>query len=595
MKSTKYWKTNGLFVFLILVLFANTSCSVFKSSERTRSSKQIHKTHALLESPSDVWRPTKTHTIPVVMNTQVRKWVDLFNGRFRSSFQKWVHRLGLYAPTIENVLLSEGVPKDLIYLAMIESGFNLKAYSRAAAAGPWQFMRSTGRLYDLHSDFFADDRNDLVTSTRAAARHLKDLYNIYGDWYLSFAAYNAGGGKINRAIRGTGSKDYWKLARSRYIRRETKEYVPKILAALHIVKNYTKYGYSSRDFGEPLQFEQVIVPDATDITVIAKSAGTNVETIRELNPALTSGITRPDQKTTVYIPKGKKSLFEKRYSTIPENKRVQNLYHNVERGENVHSIASLYGISTSELARENNVSTNQKLSPGQSLRIPADKKVLLAMAGNSPNLSSGDTVYYRVKRGDTLSRIAKKFRAKPSHIARLNHIHLNSKLRVGQRLKVQQRFAGKAPSRALYIASAQQPVETSSSRSNKRLSGVAHIILDDQTLGTRLQSSTKEDSFFYVEAEEESPDLSGLIAMADDLNSSAEETPSIVRLTEKESQNQKPKYHLVKRGETLWSLSKRYGVTVSEIKKWNKMTSSRIQANQKLKILNEKTEENVAL
>lgn len=510
------------------------------------------------------------------MNSQVKKWVNLFNGRLRSSFQKWVYRIGLYGPTIEDVLAAEGLPKDLIYLAMIESGFSLKAYSRAAAVGPWQFIRSTGRLYGLESDFFADDRSDLVTSTRAAARHLKDLYNTYGDWYLAFAAYNAGGGKINRAIRSTRSKDYWKLAHSRYLRRETKEYVPKILAALHIVKNYTKYGYSSRDFGQPLQFEQVMVPDATDITVIAKSADADVETIRELNPALTSGITRPDQKTAVYIPKGKKSLFEKRYSAIPTNKRVQNLSHNVERGEDLQSIARLYGISPLELANENNMPTNHQLSPGQSIQIPADKKVLLAMA-SSPGPSAGAAVYYRVKRGDTLSRIAKKFHTKSARIAKLNRLHVNSKLRVGQRLKVEQRLASRTPVRALSVASAQ-----SSSPSGERLSGVAHIILDDQT-----------DSFFYDETEEETPDLSGLIAMSEDFDSSTEETPSIVRLTEEDSQ--KPKYHLVKKGETLWSLSKRYGVTVSAIKKLNKMTSNRIHANQKLKISSERSQENVAL
>lgn len=580
MKSTKHWKTKSFFVFFILVLFASTSCSVFKSSQGTRSSKQIGNAHTLLESPSTTWHPTKTNTIPVVMNSQVKKWVNLFNGRLRSSFQKWVYRLGLYGPTIEDVLTSEGLPKDLIYLAMIESGFSLKAYSRAAAVGPWQFIRSTGRLYGLESDFFADDRSDLVISTRAAARHLKDLYNTYGDWYLAFAAYNAGGGKINRAIRNTRSKDYWKLAYSRYLRRETKEYVPKILAALHIVKNYTKYGYSSRDFGQPLQFEQVMVPDATDITVIAKSAGTDVETIRELNPALTSGITRPDQKTAVYIPKGKKSLFEKRYSAIPTNKRVQNLSHNVERGEDLQSIARLYGISPSELANENNMPINHKLSPGQSIQISADKKVLLAMASSSPSPSSGDTVSYRVKRGDTLSRIAKKFHTKPSRIAKLNRLHLNSRLRIGQRLKVEQRLARKTPVHALSVASA----KPSSSSSGERLSGVAHIILDDQT-----------DSFFYEETEGETPDLSGLIAMSEDFDSSAEETPAIIRLTEEESQNQRSKYHLVKKGETLWSLSKRYGVTISEIKKWNKMTSNRIHANQKLKISDERSQENVAL
>lgn len=538
--------------------------------------------------------------------------MNLFQGKLKPHFDRWIYRLGQYGPTIEKALEEEGAPRDLIYLSMIESGFNLKARSHASAVGPWQFIGSTGRMYGLKSDFFVDDRSDLITATRAAARHLKDLYNTYGDWYLAFAAYNAGPGTVNRAIRGTGSKNYWIHSRSRYLRAETKNYVPKILAALHIVKNYRHFAYSEKDFGKPLQYDRVYVPDATDITVIAKSAGTSVDVIQELNPALVSGITRPESKVAVYIPKGRKEMFKARYAGIPPDKRVENLYHRVGHRENLASIARLYNTSASNLARANNISAHSRVVPGTSLKIPTNKRVLLAMANHSSRGygSSSRAQYYRVRRGDSLGLIARRHRTNVGQLARLNRMSTRARLRVGQTIKIRE---GQASSGPLYAGLA--PLAAPPARHS---SGVAFIISQEQTSPTQESSaalasqgpSNDSDSFFYADVSSfgEKTQKSGntdsgiadIIAMnGEDTSGNNDTEPGIVHTGDEEASDltdipgavtidngairkTAPRFHIVRRGETLATIARRYRTGVSQLKALNHLYSDRIRINQRL-------------
>lgn len=594
------------FLFLSFVLI---SCSGLQFAKSAKSSRYVSSSASGLDdSPAAPWRPTKQHTIPVTMTPQVKQWVNLFQGKLKPNFDRWIYRLGQYGPTIEKVLEEEGAPRDLIYLSMIESGFNLRARSHASAVGPWQFIGSTGRMYGLKADFFVDDRSDLVTATRAAARHLKDLYKTYGDWYLAFAAYNAGPGTVNRAIARTGTKNYWVHSRSRYLRAETKNYVPKILAALHIVKNYRQFGYADKDFGKPLQYDRVYVPDATDITVIAKSAGTSVDVIQELNPALVSGITRPETKVPVYIPKGRKEMFKSRYASIPADKRVENLYHRIGNRETLTSIARLYSTSPARLAKANNISAHARIAPGTSLKIPTNKKVLLAMANRASHGSgsSSRTQYYRVRRGDSLGLIARRHRTSIGQLARLNRINTRASLRVGQLVKIRDRsgpvYAGLSPLTA----------------SQKRTSGVAFIIRQEQTSPTQesasalaAQTSTADsDSFFYADVsslgektadvENENSAIADIIAMNNDRSSENQDTqPGIVHTGGEDAMDisdmhgavsidngavrkTAPKFHIVRRGETLASIARRYRTGVSQLKALNHLYSDRIRINQRL-------------
>lgn len=436
------------------------------------------------------WRPSSKGSIPVVMNESVKKWVNLFSGPMKSSFDRWVGRLGQYGPTIEHILRAEGVPTDLIYLAMIESGFNLKAYSRAAATGPWQFISSTGRMYGLCYDPFLDERRDIVKSTRAAARHLKDLHKIYADWYLAFAAYNAGSGKVNNAIKRSGSTNYWTIAapRSRHLRQETKDYVPKILAALHIVKNYRKFGYSEKSFGPPMEYDRVKIPDATDVAVIAKCSGTATEVIRDLNPALLMGVTAPSREVEVFIPKGAKDEFNRKYAAVPTSERVAALSYTVGRKDTLASLARKFGTSSTKLAKTNNLSGKGKLTPGQVISVPATGTALVALAAGSATGSGGGNgggksiLYHKVRRGETLPVIAHKYGTSATQLAKWNKIGTRSRLRIGQKLKIHK--SGPATEE---VGLAALP----SAYRGKRMSGIAHIIALDEVAPANLEENDK--------------------------------------------------------------------------------------------------------
>lgn len=522
------------------------------------------------------WRPTRQNSIPATRNAAVEKWVQAFQGPLKKSFDRWFTRLGHYGPVIDRILDDAGVPRDLIYLAMIESGFNLSAYSTAAASGPWQFIASTGRMYGLDSKI-VDERRDIESATRAAAAHLKDLYKIYGDWYLAFAAYNAGPGKVNAAIRQAGTTDYWKLAspKSRYLRQETKDYVPKLLAAMQIVKNYRHYGYTDSNFSQPLQYDRVVLTDATDIGTIAKCARTSSDVIREMNPALIRGITAPDDQTNVYLPKGASDEFRRNYAMIPPAQRMASL----------------------------------------------DRQMLLALAGSSGSDAVPAKVsYYKVRKGDTLKVIARKNKVSESKIASWNRLGRKSQLKVGMKLKIMKpgsgvMFAGGAPV--------------------KRMSGVASIISQDtqNPMDVGSVSSRKESNPVKVEmptmvaklgdfSTEAIPDQPAVVitdasdfadstrfdvasiglrggetgsSVAGVPNTAAGMIPQVVDTysalapmaveAAQSSLMQKPLVriqHVVRRGETLQVIATQYRMTVAELKRLNNLKNNILYANQKL-------------
>jgi len=231
--------------------------------------------------------------IPIVFNDAVRYYIRYFTNEKRKVFTNWLRRSRRYAPIITEILRKKNMPEDLVYLAMIESGFNPKAYSPAQACGPWQFIYATGGRYGLKVNYWIDERRDPEKSTVAAAKYLRDLFNQFGHWYLAAAGYNAGERRIERAIEKHNTNDFWELYKYNTLPQETKNYIPQLIAAAVIAKEPEKYGFGSIDFQEPIRFVEIKVPPATPLTTIAKASSLDLDAVRSYNPELVRGITPP--------------------------------------------------------------------------------------------------------------------------------------------------------------------------------------------------------------------------------------------------------------------------------------------------------------
>jgi membrane-bound lytic murein transglycosylase D len=319
-------------------------------------------------------------TYPVVLNEEVQLFLDRFTGSRREIVEIWVNRSARFLEMIRAVLRKEGLPEELAYTAMIESGYNHLAVSRVGAKGMWQFMAPTARRYGLRVDRWVDERLDPEKSTIAAASYLRDLHGIFGSWMLAQAAYNAGEMKVARAIRATGSNDFWTLARSRYLKRETKDFVPQIQAATLIAQDPEKYGF---EFGAeaPPPTDRVTVPAATDLRRVAAASGIPYQTLRALNPVLVRGVTPPGRTFQIAIPAGTRDSV---LAAVTPRKRLvvakkagksvtvsgSDAVHIVRPRETVGSIARQYGVSVKDVVRWNRLAkADPIIRPGDRLRI----------------------------------------------------------------------------------------------------------------------------------------------------------------------------------------------------------------------------------
>jgi membrane-bound lytic murein transglycosylase D len=397
-------------------------------------------------------------TFPLVYNEFVQMWINYFTGRGRDTFQKWLGRSTRYIPLMKQVLKEEGVPEDLIYLSMIESGFNPKAYSRAKAVGPWQFMEATGKRYGLKVDFWIDERKDIVQSTHAAARYLKELHQIFGSWYLAAAGYNAGEGKVLNAIRREKSRNFWQLAHEKKnFRSETTNYVPKIIAAAILAKDPHKYGFAKDiEFEKPLVWESVKIPGGVDLRAVAQVTGADPEVLQLLNAELRAGITPPDLKDGYLfrVPPEKKDLLISKVSELSRIQVASFISHKIGRGENLGYIARRYKTNTATLLKLNSIRNPKALRVGQVIKVPlpyskigrgptsvqkpekierASKKIEVSKTREIS--SSQEYIQHKVKRGENLIRLAKKYNVKMSEILKVNNLK-SKELRIGQRLKI---------------------------------------------------------------------------------------------------------------------------------------------------------------
>ncbi|HQR45892.1 MAG TPA: transglycosylase SLT domain-containing protein, partial [Thermoanaerobaculia bacterium] len=434
--------------------------------------------------------------IPVVVNDAVLRAVAFYQFRTPQAFAGALKRSGRYLPLMRGILREEGLPEDLVYMAMIESAFKANAHSRARAHGFWQFIDGTAKRYGLRWNRYYDERSDPEKSTRAAAHYLKDLYEMFGDWYLAMAAYSAGEGKVLKGLQRLGAKDYWQLCSGSFLRRETREYVPFVLAAALVSKDPASYGFDVLP-DPPLRFDVVRVPRPVDLARVAEAVSAPLFELQLLNSELKTRVTPqgiPDYP--VRLPEGSADAFLSRMASLPAAPEIREKRITAKKGDTVAKVAARAGVTVEDLCNFNDLARNARLRKGQVLVVPAGpvpKKAArpaaaAASAGSvpqgeiralptpsaavrrpddvppftsAPGLSAAETLparvevppagfeavpvsradggapaRYTVRSGDTLYRIAMRFRVTVEELARLNKIGISSTLRAGQSLFV---------------------------------------------------------------------------------------------------------------------------------------------------------------
>ncbi len=309
--------------------------------------------------------------IPVVLNESVLKLINFLQTGGRAPFQIWLGRTTRYYPLMQQILVKYDLPKDLVSVALIESGLSYSAFSRARASGPWQFIQATGKLYGLKNDFWIDERRDMVKATDAAARHLKDLYKRFGDWYLAWAAYNAGEYGVTRAMERSGCQDFWELAEIGQLHNETRWYVPKIIAAAMIQKNPEQYGFNDINYLDPIEWDEVDVTGMADLKAAAKAVGVSLDVMKELNPELRFWCSPPYVKSyRLRIPKGSTEQFRKLYHPTVRDNQVTFTKYMVHSGETLGHIARATHTSVEALMSANHLTNPRRVRAGRALIVP---------------------------------------------------------------------------------------------------------------------------------------------------------------------------------------------------------------------------------
>nr|WP_144370419.1 LysM peptidoglycan-binding domain-containing protein [Myxococcus stipitatus] len=323
----------------------------------------------------DVRKIQDRYDIPVEMQPLVAQYIQFFQGPGRRWFRKWMARSARYLPVMQPILDQHGLPRDTVYLAMIESGFSAHAYSWAHAAGPWQFISSTGKQYGLKQDFWVDERRDPIKATHAAATYLKDLYGELGHWYLAWAGYNTGSGRVRRMVERHGTRNFWALSEEKGLAKETKHYVPKLIAAALVAKNPSAFGFSEKEFEyeQPLEFDVVDLTDATDLDVVARAAGVPIQSVQDLNPELKRWCTPPATAKRPYklrLPMGAGPRFVEGFQKISPSERLTFRVHKVKRGDTLSQIAERYGSASEAILQMNRLKSAKTLKLNSELVIP---------------------------------------------------------------------------------------------------------------------------------------------------------------------------------------------------------------------------------
>jgi len=451
---------------------------------------------------------------PRIENPRIDFWIDYFTGPGRERFERAVYRMELYRPTIESILDELELPKELVCLALIESGFSMNATSYARAVGPWQFMPGTAKLYGLRVNWWYDERRDIVASTYAAGNYLKDLYGIWEDWFLAMAAYNCGEYRVARQTGRQRTRNFWKLN----LPRQTERYVPKFLAALYILREPEKYDLEI-PVVLPSSFDEVTIKDATDLKIVAECAETTPNVVKELNPQCLRWATPPKMEVVIRVPRGKGDVFERNIAQIPPEERITWRRHTIRKGETLSQIARKYGTSVAALKDLNGIRNSHRIREGRSLIVPLkgggayaevasaskpsymnssraiNKEALERYAKSSQPPKGYRRLTYTVKPRDTLGEIAQEYRTSARKLRAWNNLSYRRYIYPGQKL-------------AIYVPESFDPPDEK----------VTSVVLPDESSHVRHE-------------------------------------------------------HVVKRGENLYSISRSYHVALNELLAWNNKSS----------------------
>jgi membrane-bound lytic murein transglycosylase D len=362
-----------------------------------------------------------THSeLPLMLTDPVAGYINYFSNRGHDILQHGLERGGRYREMIESTLREQGVPQELIYLAQAESGFHPLALSRVGARGMWQFMSSRARGYGLQHNLWVDERQDPEKATRAAAHHLKDLYNQFGDWYLAMAAYNSGPGSVQSAVKRTGYADFWELYKRNVLPKETRNYVPIILAVTIMAKNPAQYGLDGIVPEQPVPYDTVKIDYSVDLRLVAQCLDVSPATLQDLNPSLLRLTTPKDQVFELHLPVGTSERYQAAIEPIPPQMRVWWRYHEVAQGDTLVSIARTYRTSLQSIEQENHLQRDDELWPDSKLIIPIPPGKHAATEDGASYARRATR--YKVRRGDTVQTVADNFSLPPLMIRRWNHL-----------------------------------------------------------------------------------------------------------------------------------------------------------------------------
>lgn len=512
-------------------------------------------------STFDVSLVRDRYDIPVEMHPLVAQYIRFFQGPGRRWFRRWMSRSHRYIPLMQPILESKGLPRDTVYLAMIESGFNTQAKSWARAVGPWQFIAGTAKMFNLKEDFWVDERRDPIKATHAAADYLSLLYQTLGHWYLAWAGYNTGGGRVRKMIERSGSRDFWELSElKKGFAKETKHYVPKLIACALVARHPEAFGFSQDEFEPegPFEYDEVSLTDSVDLEVLSTSAGVSNDDLRELNPELKRWCTppaTPDKPYVLRIPKGRKATFDETFAKYAPQERLHFKIHRVEKGDTLSKIALKYHSAQEAIMRMNGLTSARSLRLGTDLVVPVPSAGALKAGKNdtalerqiararrsglsaarpedeipagtqsgSGKIVTGGTVTvetvggktkvtYGVAKGDSLWTIARRFDVRVAELKTWNEVLTSNRLKVGLALVVWP--GAKADLTGSGNAAAAAPKSDAS-----------------KPAGAGAPKGTK---------------------------------------------------HTVESGDTLWSIAQKYGASVDDLKSWNSLGTSTLKKGQVL-------------
>jgi membrane-bound lytic murein transglycosylase D len=364
-----------------------------------------------------------THSdLPLMMTDQVAGYISYFSNHGRGTFERAFARSGRYHDMMVRILREEGVPQDLIYLAQAESGFQPTAVSRAGARGIWQFMGARGRGYGLQRSLWVDDRQDPEKSTRAAARHLRDLYAQFGDWYLAMAAYNSGPGTVQAAVKRTGYADFWELYRRNVLPKETRNYIPIILAVTIVTKNLSQYGFDDVSMDEPLTFDTVTINYPVDLRLVADCVDATPAQLQQLNPSLLRLTTPKEGAFELHLPAGTKQQYQTAIAEIPAGMRLWWRYPTVHAGDTLASLSRAYHTTAKSIAEANHLDGTE---------LQTDAKLIVPVTPGKHSVSDTASyarriTRYKVRKGDTVQTVAENFGVPAQMVRRWNGLRGDS-------------------------------------------------------------------------------------------------------------------------------------------------------------------------